>query len=84
MNVELTDEGIKLALKDRFRVIDLSLSHLKVQELLNEHGDNGFGILYLTKKMIIMTRVVNLNVNSSAALPEGWSVPGAQGTDGNA
>ena len=82
MNAELTGDGIKTALKDRFRVIDLSLSHLKIQELLNEHGDNGFAILYLTKKMIIMTRIVNLNAPLGDIVPpiDGWST----GETGNA
>ena len=84
MNVQLTDEGMKAALKDRFRVINLDTAGKSLADKLNEFGSDGFAILYLTKKFIIMTRIVNLGMPNSMAMPEGWSVPGAVGTDGNA
>ena len=80
MNVKLTDEGVAAALKDRFRVILLNAPPNSIEQKLNEWGDKGYGILYLTKKFIIMTRIVNLDMPNSMAQPEGWSVPGAQGS----
>jgi hypothetical protein len=84
MNVELTTEGMKEALRDRFRVILLKHSPGEIERQLNDNGDKGYGILYLTKHFIIMTRVVNLDMPNPLAVPEGWTVPGAAGTDGNA
>jgi len=82
MDVQLTDEGIKAALSDRFRVIDTKkASASQIESDLNRLGNEGFGVLHYTKTMIIMTRIVNMDVMADhTASTESWSVPGAEGS----
>jgi hypothetical protein len=79
--VELTPEGIKEAIKDRFRVIEIKdAGAASIQDQLNRYGDQGYGISLVLEGIIIMHRVVNLDMPNGMASPDSWEVPGAQGS----
>ena len=79
---QLMTEDVKEAIKDRFRVIELkNYTEKGLEDTLNKHGNEGFGVYMLFEGMIIMHRVVNLVMPGMDQASQGaWSVPGAEGS----